>query len=169
MFLCLLLSFQLDTVKLPEVTIYSNHLQDATILAKLIHSEAGNQSREGKIAVGSVVMNRMKFYEKSLYNIIYQPGQFSGVHTRAFKKDPDPETYDIAIQVLSGENNLPPSVLYFANERIAFNKRWLRHIGSSKTHPPFQIGDHTFYHDPIAWSLYKLVYFKYGPNYVIYP
>lgn len=169
MLLCLLLSIQLDTVKLPEITIYSNHLEYAHTLACLIHSEAGNQSEEGKVAVGSVVMNRVKYFDKTVEEVIYDPGQFSGVSSRAFKKQPDPETLNIAIRVLSGENNLPPSVLYFANTRIASNQRWLRHIGSSDIHPPFKIGDHTFYHDPIAWMFYDLFTSRFKKKEVIYP
>ena len=53
---------------------------DENLLAALIECEAGGESYEGKIAVGSVVMNRVdsnRFQAKTIYGIIYQPGQFA--------------------------------------------------------------------------------------------
>ena len=52
---------------------------DVTLLAALIQSEAGNECYEGQVAVGSVVMNRLRTgkYGNSLYSVIYAKGQFS--------------------------------------------------------------------------------------------
>jgi len=49
------------------------------LLAALIYCEAGNQSYEGMVAVGAVVMNRVKSpsYPNSIYSVIYASGQFS--------------------------------------------------------------------------------------------
>ncbi len=51
---------------------------DVTLLAALIQCEAGNECYEGKLAVGAVVMNRVKSssYPNSIYKVIYQSGQF---------------------------------------------------------------------------------------------
>lgn len=51
---------------------------DVSLLAALIHCEAGNQSHAGKLAVGAVVVNRMKSgrYPNTVYDVIYQRGQF---------------------------------------------------------------------------------------------
>lgn len=48
------------------------------LLAALIFCEAGNQPYEGQVAVGAVVMNRVKssVYPNSIYEVIYQSGQF---------------------------------------------------------------------------------------------
>ena len=52
---------------------------NVNLLAQLIHHEAGNQCRDGKIAVGEVVMNRIRSTEfpNNIYDVIYQPGQFA--------------------------------------------------------------------------------------------
>ncbi len=52
---------------------------DVMLLAALIQCEAGNEIYEGQVAVGSVVVNRLKLgrYGNSLYNVIYAPSQFS--------------------------------------------------------------------------------------------
>ncbi|MCR4901756.1 MAG: cell wall hydrolase [Butyrivibrio sp.] len=49
------------------------------LLAALIQCEAGNQSYEGKVAVGAVVMNRVKSgaYPSTIYDVIYASGQFT--------------------------------------------------------------------------------------------
>jgi SH3-like domain-containing protein len=52
---------------------------DVTLLASLIQSEAGNEIPEGQVAVGAVVMNRLRTgrFGNSLYSVIYAKGQFS--------------------------------------------------------------------------------------------
>lgn len=49
------------------------------LLASLIFCEAGNQPYEGQVAVGAVVMNRIKSssYPDTMEEVIYQSGQFS--------------------------------------------------------------------------------------------
>lgn len=52
---------------------------ELSLLAALIQAEAGNQPYEGKVAVGAVVMNRVKSgrYPSSILEVISQPGQFT--------------------------------------------------------------------------------------------
>ena len=52
---------------------------DITLLASLIQSEAGYEPFEGQVAVGNVVMNRLRTgrFGNSLYSVIYAKGQFS--------------------------------------------------------------------------------------------
>lgn len=53
-------------------------VDDVTLLAALIQCEAGNEPYEGQLAVGAVVMNRVKSgrYPNSISEVIYQPSQF---------------------------------------------------------------------------------------------
>lgn len=65
----------------PSVTqnqAVSASYDETTLLAALIYCEAGAESYEGKLAVGSVVMNRVRsgVYPGSITAVIYQPGQF---------------------------------------------------------------------------------------------
>ena len=52
---------------------------EVKLLAALIQCEAGNQPYEGKVAVGAVVMNRVRSgaYPNSIYGVIYASGQFT--------------------------------------------------------------------------------------------
>jgi len=49
---------------------------EVVLLAALIQAEAGNQPYEGKVAVGAVVMNRVRSGRGSIAEVIYAPGQF---------------------------------------------------------------------------------------------
>ena len=56
---------------------------DRELLASLIFCEAGNQPYEGQVAVGAVVMNRVKSgaYLNTISEVIYQSGQFTPAMT----------------------------------------------------------------------------------------
>ena len=53
------------------------------LLAALIYCEAGNQPYEGQVAVGAVVMNRVRSgsYPNTISEVIYQSGQFGPAMT----------------------------------------------------------------------------------------
>ena len=52
--------------------------EEAALLAALIYCEAGGEPYEGQVAVGAVVMNRVKSgaFPNSIREVIYQSGQF---------------------------------------------------------------------------------------------
>ena len=54
-----------------------------TLLAALIQAEAGNQPYEGQVAVGAVVMNRVRSsaYPNTIQGVISAPGQFGPAAT----------------------------------------------------------------------------------------
>lgn len=56
---------------------------DLRLMAAIIFCEAGNQSYEGQVAVGAVVMNRVRSasYPNSIQEVIYQSGQFGPAAT----------------------------------------------------------------------------------------
>ena len=56
---------------------------EVTLLAALIQAESGNQPYEGQLAVGAVVMNRVRSggYPNSIQGVISQPGQFGPAAT----------------------------------------------------------------------------------------
>lgn len=56
---------------------------EQALLASIIFCEAGNQPYEGQVAVGAVILNRVKSgsYPNSVAEVIYQPGQFGPAMT----------------------------------------------------------------------------------------
>lgn len=58
---------------------YTTDADTTLLLAALIQCEAGGESYEGKLAVGAVVMNRVRSaaYPDSIHGVIYASGQFT--------------------------------------------------------------------------------------------
>ncbi|MBR1478321.1 MAG: cell wall hydrolase [Lachnospiraceae bacterium] len=58
---------------------YTANADQTLLLAALIQCEAGNQPYEGQVAVGAVVMNRVRSgaYPDSIHGVIYASGQFT--------------------------------------------------------------------------------------------
>ena len=83
---------------------------DEKLLATIIWCEAGNQARIGKVAVGAVVLNRVRspLFPNTIREVIYQGGQFtpvaSGVFARALANGVPESCYEAARAALAGEN-----------------------------------------------------------------
>jgi len=72
-----------QAAKAPELRENRGAMEASTdelkLLAALIQCEAGNQPYDGRVAVGAVVMNRVKSgaYPNTIYGVIYASGQFT--------------------------------------------------------------------------------------------
>lgn len=68
--------------------VYAASATDVELLGALIQCEAGNQPYEGKVAVGAVVLNRVRSgaYPSSIYGVVYASGQFTPAGTGAVDK-----------------------------------------------------------------------------------
>lgn len=62
---------------------YTTDADTTLLLAALIHCEAGGESYEGQVAVGAVVMNRVRSaaYPDTIHGVIYASGQFTPAMT----------------------------------------------------------------------------------------
>lgn len=118
--------------------VLKNHTaEDVAMLAAIIECEAGNQSYEGKCAVGSVVVNRVADprFANSISGVIYAPYQFSPVASGRFAivlaRGANSACTQAAVDVLNGYINI--NALYFHVYNSAVDK------GGTV------IGDHVFY------------------------
>lgn len=66
-----------------QAALAQQQAYDLELLASIIFCEAGNQSYEGQVAVGAVVMNRVNStsYPNTIEEVIYQSGQFTPAMT----------------------------------------------------------------------------------------
>ena len=110
---------------------------DRKLLANIIYCEAGNQSYEGQLAVGAVVMNRVKssVFPNTIVGVVYQSGQFtpaqSGRLSLALANDQATEScYRAADAAMAGQNNVG-NCLFFRTPIAGLNG--------------IRIGDHIFY------------------------
>lgn len=92
---------------------------EVKLLAALIYCEAGNQPYKGKVAVGSVVMNRINSsrYPNTMEGVIYQRGQFTPAMTgklaRVLASGRVPSScYDAALDAMNGAKPVG-NALYF--------------------------------------------------------
>ena len=104
-------------IEKPYITLTD---EEKRILATLIRLEAGGASYECQMAVGSVVLNRMAAWNKSLEKVVFQKNQFSPAYliNRKYKNgEYCYKPYDICWRVVDDlcENGptLPYYVLYF--------------------------------------------------------
>lgn len=87
-------------------------VSDVTLLAALIQAEAGTQSYEGKLAVGAVVMNRVRSggYPSSIINVITAPGQFppatNGIVAGIVARGPSSSCMQAAQAAVDGQTNV---------------------------------------------------------------
>lgn len=87
-------------------------VDDLTLMAAIIYCEAGAEPYEAQLAVGSVIMNRVRSssYPNTLYGVLYQKGQFppatSGKVARVIAQGKANEScYKAARAALAGEDN----------------------------------------------------------------
>lgn len=109
---------------------------EVTLLAALIQCEAGNECYEGQVAVGAVVMNRVRSgsYPGSIYDVIYDPYQFSpagsGQVAAVAARGPKASCIQAAQEAINGTDN--------TGGKLCFRR------ASSGT-PGVVIGNHVFY------------------------
>jgi SH3-like domain-containing protein len=110
--------------------------EDAALLAAVVRMEAGGESYEGKLAVASVVVNRVRSgaYPNSVSGVVYQNGQFPGAANGTLAgfltSGVGGDCKKAAVEALSGITNV---------EYYHFNS--VSRIGTNG----YVIGNHCFY------------------------
>lgn len=86
------------------------------LLASLIWHEARGEPFEGQIAVGAVVLNRVKDprFPDTILGVVTQPGQFPWSLEQLQRTRPDARAYEAADRALAGEDPTG-GALYFYN------------------------------------------------------
>lgn len=98
-------------------------------LSRIIEAESGGEPLAGKIAVGNVVLNRVKsaHFPNSVYEVIFDREngvQFTPVALGTIYGAPSEESLLAAMQALSGVNTAGES-LYFFNPATAARAGWI--------------------------------------------
>ncbi len=94
-------------------TSYSN--SDVELLGKLISAEARGESYEGQVAVGAVVLNRVKHpsFPDSISGVIYQNGAFSCVNDSNWYAAIADSARRAAIDALNGWDPSGGAIYYY--------------------------------------------------------
>lgn len=88
----------------PAVRPGTYDANDLYWLSRAIYAEAGNQPMQGRLAVGTVILNRVanSQFPNTIEEVVFQPGQFSPVSNGTIYRDPDEDSVVAAKLCLDG-------------------------------------------------------------------
>lgn len=103
----------------------SSNNNDLNLLAHIIYAEARGEPYSGQVAVGAVVLNRVKSssFPNSIAGVIYQPGAFDAVSDGQINYQPNSTAVNAARDALNGWDPSYGSIYYF-NPNTATSK-WI--------------------------------------------
>lgn len=116
---------------------------DILLLAKMIYAESRGEPLNGQIAVGAVILNRLKSkqFPSSIREIIFQRTkdvyQFTPVSNGQINLEPDRSAFYAAERALKGEDPTG-GALFFYNPEIS-SDTWIKTLPVTKV-----IGNHVF-------------------------
>ena len=120
----------------PAAGVDPSSVDETRLLAALIQCEGGYEVHEGQVAIGDVVVNRLRTgrFGSSIYSVIYARGQFgpagSGMVARIYQEGPKATCMAAAAEAISG-------VSYVGNATS------FRSVSSG--HQGIVIGNHVFW------------------------
>lgn len=119
----------------------SSGTSDIQLMARAINGEARGEPYEGQVAVGAVILNRVKDskFPNSISGVIYQPGAFTAVSDGQINQ-PIKEGSTVYKAAQDAKNGWDPTggCIYYFNPQTATNK-WIWSRPHVKT-----IGKHRF-------------------------
>ena len=103
----------------------SSNSNDVNLLARLIYGEARGEPYTGQVAVGAVVMNRVKnsSFPNTISGVVYQSGSFDVVSDGQINLSPNSTAKKAAQDALNGWDPSYGAIYYF-NPKTATNK-WI--------------------------------------------
>ena len=103
----------------------SSNSNNVNLLAHLIYGEARGEPYTGQVAVGAVIMNRVKSssFPNSIAGVIYQSGAFDAVSDGQINMNPDSTAIKAAQDAINGWDPSYGAIYYF-NPNTATNK-WI--------------------------------------------
>jgi len=103
----------------------NNNSADVDLLARLISAEARGEVYNGQVAVGAVVLNRMKHpsFPGSMSGVIYQPGAFTCISDGQFNEPVADSAYRAARDALNGVDPSGGAIYYF--NPVTATSKWI--------------------------------------------
>ena len=103
----------------------NSNSNNVNLIAKAIYGEARGEPYVGQVAVGAVIMNRVKSssFPNTIAGVIYQSGAFDAVSDGQINLNPDSTAKKAAQDALNGWDPSYGAIYYF-NPSTATNK-WI--------------------------------------------
>lgn len=98
---------------------------ELALLARLISAEARGEPYTGQVAVGAVVLNRIKHpsFPNTMSGVIYQPGAFSCIDDGQFNEPVASSCYQAARDALNGWDPSGGAIYYF--NPVTATSKWI--------------------------------------------
>jgi len=112
-------SANMDVVNAALKTLTEDQLNDVKLMAKVIKREAGGNSYKCQLAVGNVIMNRVKKNNQTVRQVIYAPHQFSTANSTLEKETYSTTNYYAAIEAYMGVKPVG-NCLFFCHKSIRY-------------------------------------------------
>ena len=119
-----------------QSTTSSNNVN---LLARIINGEARGETYTGQVAVGAVVLNRVRSssFPNTISGVIYQPGAFTAVSDGQINKPVVQSCYNAARDALNGWDPSGGALYYFNPNTATSDWIWSRPVVA-------RIGNHVF-------------------------
>lgn len=119
-----------DSEETVDLGLIEDDLSDEDVywLSRIISAESKGEPIEGQIAVGNVIMNRIKSdkFPDTIKDVVFQKNQFSPVINGSINDVPTEQAIESANKVLSGQSVIGQDVLYFYNPKGTSRGNWIR-------------------------------------------
>lgn len=103
---------------------------DTYLLAKCIYAEARGEPYIGQVAVGAVVLNRVRSssFPNSISGVIYQPWAFTAVHDGQINLEPDETAKRAARDAMNGWDPTNGCIYYYNPAKTTNKWIWSRPV-----------------------------------------
>ncbi len=104
----------LDKQSKPSTTQNYNS-SDLYLMAKAIYAEGRGESYTGQVAIGAVIMNRLRSpqFPNTIAGVIYQKGAFTAVADGQINLEPNQTAYDAARDAMNGWDPTYGALYYY--------------------------------------------------------
>lgn len=115
---------------------------DIHLMAQVVFAESRSEPYEGKVAVASVILNRLTDcrFPNNVEGVVKQRAAFSCIRDGKINVSPDKKCYEAVKDAIRGKDPTNHA-MYFYNPKIATCK-WMKNIRKSNIK---QIGNHVFF------------------------
>lgn len=107
-------------------------------IAQMIHAEARGEPYLGQVAVGAVILNRVKSnqFPDTVRDVLYQPGAFQPIRNGSFYLEPNENAWRAAREALNGNDPTNGALFFFnpnkSNDRFMHARPAVTTIGGHR-------------------------------------
>ena len=108
----------------------NNYNNELNLLARIISAEARGEPYSGQVAVGAVVLNRVKHpsFPNTIAGVVYQKGAFTAIVDGQFNEPVAESAYKAARDAMNGWDPTGGAIYYYNPAKTTSNWIWSRTV-----------------------------------------